>query len=257
MLSSPCTFLLEVALLGKMPKLLKRFLLPALLALLCMLTLATLLYTGIIWPNYLFVSNYSAQGIDVSSYQKNIDWKSVAQTGKYTFVFIKATEGRTYKDAYFQTNWRETKKYGLLRGAYHFYTPYLTGAEQADNYISVVPKEAGMLPPVLDLELSGKDHKVMLHEVKVFLDRLEQYYGMRPIIYTDQSRYLEYIKGNFEGYSIWVGEALLPIQWSDVKNWTFWQYSDRGHVPGISEFVDLDVFYGGRDKLLEIAKHVT
>lgn len=222
-----------------------------------MLTLATLLYTGIIWPNYLFVSNYSAQGIDVSSYQKNIDWKSVAQTGKYTFVFIKATEGRTYKDAYFQTNWRETKKYGLLRGAYHFYTPYLTGAEQADNYISVVPKEAGMLPPVLDLELSGKDHKVMLHEVKVFLDRLEQYYGMRPIIYTDQSRYLEYIKGNFEGYSIWVGEALLPIQWSDVKNWTFWQYSDRGHVPGISEFVDLDVFYGGRDKLLEIAKHVT
>lgn len=240
---------------GQTRKLLKRSLLPLLLAFLCMLTLAILLYTGTLWPNYLFVPNYSVQGIDVSSYQKSIDWKSVAQTGKYTFVFIKATEGKTYKDVYFQANWRRTKAYGLLRGAYHFYTPYLTGAEQADNYISVVPKEAGMLPPVLDLELSGTNRQVMLREIKVFLDRLQQHYGMRPIIYTDHDRYVEYIKGNFAGYAIWIGEALLPIQWSDVKNWTFWQYCDRGHVAGISEFVDLDVFSGDRDQLRELSKH--
>ena len=229
--------------------LLKRSLLPVSLALLYMLTLAILLYTGTIWPNCLFVSNYSVQGIDVSSYQKSIDWKSVAQTGKYRFVFIKATEGKTYKDAYFQTNWRETKEYGLLRGAYHFYTPYLSGVEQADNYISVVPKEAGMLPPVLDLEQSGPNRQVMLREIKVFLDQLQQHYGMRPIIYTDYDRYVEYVKGNFTGYTIWIGEALFPIQWSDVKNWTFWQYCDRGHVAGISDLVALDTFYGDSNEL--------
>jgi len=64
------------------------------------------------------------------------------------------------------------------------------------------------------------------------------------MIYTDHDRYTEYIKGNFENYAIWISDALLPIQWSAVKNWTFWQYCDRGHVPGISEFVDLNVFYG-------------
>jgi len=58
---------------------------------------------------------------------------------------------------------------GLLRGAYHFYAEHNSGAEQANNYISIVPKEAGMLPPVLDLEVSGKDHKVMLREIKCFL----------------------------------------------------------------------------------------
>lgn len=85
-----------------------------LLILLCLLTLVMLLYTGIIWPNALFVRNYSVRGLDVSSYQEQIDWKSVAQTGQYTFVFIKATEGKNYKDAYFQADWRGTKEQGLL-----------------------------------------------------------------------------------------------------------------------------------------------
>ena len=226
---------------------------PVLLALLCLLTVALLLYMGIIWPNYLFVSNYRVRGIDVSSYQKRIDWKSVAQTGEYTFVFIKATEGENYKDAYFQANWRGTKEQGLLRGAYHFYTSYLPGAEQADNYISVVPKEAGMLPPVLDLEVTGKDRTVMLHEIKVFLDRLEQHYGMKPIIYADFNRYTEYIKGNFDNYAIWIRNVLAPPQWSNMTNWTFWQYCDRGHVAGIPEMVDLNVFYGDRDRFDQIA----
>lgn len=220
---------------------LKRGLLPILLTFLCLLILATLLYTGIVWPNTLFVSNYNVRGIDVSSYQQHIDWKRVAQTGQYRFVFIKATEGKNYKDAYFQANWRETKAYGLLRGAYHFYTAYRTGIEQANNYISVVPKEAGMLPPVLDLEVSGADSQKMLHEITVFLDRLEQYYGMKPIIYTDFDRYTEYVKGHFEDYPIWIRDVFTPVQWSSVKQWTFWQYSDRGHVPGIPGFVDLNV----------------
>jgi lysozyme len=219
------------------------------LALLCLLTVATLIYTGTIWPNAWFVSKTSIQGFDVSNYQKQIDWKRVAQTGKYSFVFIKATEGTRYQDAYFQANWRGAREQRLLRGAYHFYTADLTGAEQADNYISIVPKEAGMLPPVLDLEVSGKDHRAMLYEISAFLNRLEHHYGMKPIIYTDLNHYTEYIKGQFEDYTIWIGEAFFPIQWSNVTHWTFWQYCDRGHISGIPQPVDLNAFYGDRDRL--------
>ncbi|WP_220195118.1 GH25 family lysozyme [Ktedonospora formicarum] len=220
------------------------------LTLLGLLVIGALLsYAGIIWPNSWFVGHDSTQGFDVSSYQKQIDWKEVAQTGTYSFVFIKATEGRTYQDAYFQANWRGAKEQGLLRGAYHFYTEYLTGAEQANNYIHMVPKEAGMLPPVLDLEVTGKDQKKMLHEIQVFLDMLEQHYGLKPIIYTDFDRYEQYIKGHFENYSIWFRNIIYPVQWSNIPNWSFWQYSNRGHVPGISGFVDLNMFSGKRDQL--------
>lgn len=220
-----------------------------LLLILVMLTIITLLYTGTIWPNDWFVSQHSVLGLDVSNHQKHIDWKRVAQTGKYSFVFIKATEGTGYQDAYFQANWQGAKAQGLLRGAYHFYTANLSGDEQANNYINTVPKEAGMLPPVLDLEVSSTDHEKMLHEITVFLGRLERHYNARPIIYTDLTRYAEYIQGHFDDYAIWIGEAFFPIQWSPVTAWTFWQYNDRGHIPGISQPVDLNVFYGDKDRL--------
>ncbi len=84
----------------------------------------------------------------------------------------------------------------------------------------------------------------MLREIKIFLDQLEHHYGMKPIIYTDHDRYVEYIKGNFEDYAIWIRDVLTPVSWSTLKNWTFWQYSDRGHVPGITGFVDINVFSG-------------
>jgi lysozyme len=223
------------------------------IALLCLLVVACLLYTGIIWPNSWFVPSGRAQGLDVSVYQKQIDWKQVAQTGKYAFVFIKASEGKHYQDPSFQANWRGAKEQGLLHGAYHYFTTSASGADQAANFVSLVPKEAGMLPPVLDIEVNGQDRQSMVREIGDCLDRLERYYGLKPIIYTMFDQYSEYIKGQFEGYPLWIRGVFFPIQWSNVHDWTFWQYNDRGHVSGISEMVDLNVFSGKREKLKELA----
>ena len=235
-------------------KIFKRGFFSLLFLLLFSLVFISLMYAGLIWPNNLFVSNYKVRGLDVSNHQKQINWRSVARTGEYSFVFIKATEGITYRDAYFQANWRGTKTYGLLRGAYHFYTQDLSGTEQANNFISVVPQEPGMLPPVLDLEVIGKDRKAMIREIKSFLDRLEQHYGMKPIIYTDSDRYIAYVKGNFDNYTLWINSSLLPVQWSGVNTWAFWQYCSRGQVSGITEFVDFNAFYGNRDELNAMTK---
>ena len=221
----------------------------------CLVALGILLYSGVIWPNGIFVSSYAVRGIDISSYQHQIDWKSVAESGSYTFAYIKATEGTTYRDAYFQANWRETKANGILRGAYHFFIADESGAAQAQNYISMVPKETGMLPPMLDLEVTGKDSAAMLREVQIFLDTLTRYYGVKPLIYTDIARYTAYIKGHFEDYPLTIRDVITPIQWRSINRWTFWQYDDRGHVSGIFGYVDLDAFYGSREQLNLFAIH--
>lgn len=233
----------------KVRKPLKKRIWLVLSVLLVLLMSGILLYTGVINTNNLFVANYGIRGIDVSSYQQRIDWRSVAQTGNYTFAYIKATEGTTYRDAYFRANWRGAKEAGLLRGAYHYFTVSEGGAEQANNYISMVPKEPGALPPMLDLEVTGKDHAVMLREIKIFLDRLKQYYGVTPLIYVDHTRYTEYIQGHFDNYPLTIRDVVIPIQWSFTNRWTFWQYSDHGRVPGIAGDVDLDAFYGQRSQL--------
>src|SRR5262245_45992334 len=59
------------------------------------------------------------QGIDVSYWQGDIDWRKVADAGVH-FAYIKATEGGDHLDAKFLDNWRAAKLAGVARGAYHF-----------------------------------------------------------------------------------------------------------------------------------------
>lgn len=100
-----------------------------------------------------------------------------------------------------------------------------------------------------NMEVTGKDHAGMLHEIKAFLDRLEHFYGRKPLIYTDHERYTTYVQGHFDDYPLTIRDVITPVQWSSVKKWTFWQYTDRAHVPGIVGFVDVNAFYGQKEQL--------
>lgn len=90
------------------------------------------------------------EGIDVSWYQKKIDWQEVA-TSK-VFAFIKATEGVTLEDKAFASNWTGARTAGVLRGAYHFFHPSADPIKQAEFFLSTVV--TCELPPVLDVEAS-------------------------------------------------------------------------------------------------------
>src|SRR5262245_16273620 len=114
-------------------------------------SLAWLLWNGHLWFNMPSFRRYPVQGLDVSAHQGNIDWKQVA-SGPWSFVYIKASEGGDFKDPSFGANWAASGKTGLLRGAYHFFTFCRPGKDQAANFIASVPREAGSLPPVADLE---------------------------------------------------------------------------------------------------------
>ena len=78
-------------------------------------------------------TDYAIQGIDVSHYQGSINWTSVKNSGK-TFAFCKATEGTTYTDPTFATNWAAMKNVGLIRGAYHFGHPGSDPISQANRF---------------------------------------------------------------------------------------------------------------------------
>ena len=128
------------------------------------------------------------QGVDLSWHQGAIDWRALA-ADDMAFAYIKATEGADHIDERFAFNWREAGDAGLYRGAYHFFTLCQPGARQAANFIAVVPRTAGALPPALDLEHMGpcREGPTMtdvIAEARAFLDRAEAYYGVRPIIYT-------------------------------------------------------------------------
>src|SRR5437868_5174039 len=83
-------------------------------------------------------NTYSVHGIDVSKYQRVIDWESVkamnVEDVHISFAFIKATEGNVNEDRFFQRNWKQAKSASLTRGAYHFFLPTKSGKTQAENF---------------------------------------------------------------------------------------------------------------------------
>jgi lysozyme len=194
-------------------------------------------------------SNYTVHGIDVSKYQHVIDWSSVKAMNvddvRISFAFIKATEGNVNEDKYFARNWQKARNANLVRGAYHFFLATKNGKTQAENFISSVDLEAGDLPPVLDIEQTyGVPVDKLRQRARDWLITVEEFYGVKPIIYTNVDFYKQYLEGEFDEYPLWVAHYLNKGKPRIYRDWHFWQYSETGRVNGIVSKVDFNVFNG-------------
>lgn len=188
---------------------------------------------------------YAVHGIDISHHQKAILWDSVATT-HIDFVYVKASEGITWKDTLFQSNWQELNRVGLTRGAYHFFRPGYDGKEQAENFLEQVDLKQGDLAPVLDVEVIDDASKVtLLKEMYAWIYLVELRTGIKPIIYTNQKFYNDYIAGYFPEYPLWIARYNTKTPYlEDGREWNFWQYGNRGRLKGITGDVDFNVFSG-------------
>lgn len=193
--------------------------------------------------------NFQLHGIDVSYYQGKIDWRKVKAMEedevRVHFAFIKATEGLFSVDPYFQRNWREAPKAGIVCGAYHFFRPQKSGEWQAKFFLQTVKFESGDLPPVVDIEeLNGVSPAQMRAELGAFIKHVEKKTGVKPIIYTGLSFYKDYLKGSFEGYPLWIAHYHQPKLKVSSTVWSFWQHSDKARISGINHVVDFNAFNG-------------
>jgi len=198
-------------------------------------------------------AGYRVHGIDVSHYQGDIDWKMLGQTrqGQFPiqFIFMKATEGGDYTDDRFAANFDSARVHGFVRGAYHFYNPKTDANQQADFFIQSVKLEPGDLPPVLDIEKKGKDMKKLQADLKVWLRKVENHYGVKPIIYASYKFKTRYLNDSvFNTYPYWIAHYYVDsVRYEG--DWRFWQHTDVGTLPGIDEKVDLNVFNGSKNEL--------
>lgn len=105
--------------------------------------------------------------------------------------------------------------------------------------------EPGDLPPVLDIENTyGVMPDKLRKNVKEFLDTVEEYYKVKPIIYTNVDFYNHYLSGDFDKYPLWIAHYLQKDRPRITREWLFWQHSEQGRVNGIVTKVDFNVFNG-------------
>ncbi|MBK8558116.1 MAG: glycoside hydrolase family 25 protein [Lewinellaceae bacterium] len=203
---------------------------------------------------------YQVHGIDVSRYQRQVDWDRVSkmQVGdiQIKFAFMKATEGSWLKDPQFNNNWKKAKQNKMIRGAYHYFLPNVRASDQAKNFIKTVQLRSGDLPPVVDIEETrGMSKAEVKRYTKVFLEILERQYRVKPILYTYRDFCKNYFADDpdFKEYFFWIAHFhVSKLNMPDDNNWHFWQHSDRGSVDGINERVDFNVFNGDSAALRKI-----
>ena len=188
-------------------------------------------------------------GIDVSNHQGSIDWDKVAKDENVQFVYIKATEGATYVSPTFEQNIQEARKAGMKVGCYHFLRATSYIHDQFRNFIEYCREDEQDLAPLIDIEVKGSwlDEEVA-DSVKLFADLLEEYYGVRPIIYTGTNFYNKYLSEEFnDGYELFIAKySENEPELIDGTDYTIWQFTDCGEVNGIYTDVDQSRFNKGK-----------
>ena len=124
-----------------------------------------------------------------------------------------------------------------------------------------MPKKDDMLPPVVDIEFYGDkyknvpDIKETQKQLQILLDRLEEYYGKKPIIYATYKSYNLYIMNNFTDNYIWIRDVFFRPKLRDNRDWTFWQYTDKVKLDGYNgkeSNIDMNVFNGNSEEFRKI-----
>ena len=199
-----------------------------------------------------------AMGLDVASYQGNVDWGAVARGGG-SFAYAKATEGVTYTNPYFGQQYNGSYEAGLAHGAYHFALPDVSdGATQANFFVDhggAWSKDGRTLPPALDIEYNPYGdtcYKLtadqMVAWIKAFSDQIWYRTGVAPTIYTSYTWWTK-CTGNsnvFRANPLWIPRygtdvGTLPGGWTSQ---VIWQFADKGGFPG-----DQNRFNGNADRL--------
>ena len=193
------------------------------------------------------VNSEGLGGVDVAHYQGDIDWAELAGHD-ISFAFIKATQGGDWVDPKFHDNWRDAKRAGVTRGAYHFFTLCRDAGEQARNFLATVGDMQGALIPALDAEHMGPcEESAAMSDVAggvlTFLDTVHGAIGARPVIYTTKQFYTAHLENKTPGEQFWLRSILRPPNYGP-EDWLFWQYSGNGRRRGISGAVDLNIFAG-------------
>ena len=188
--------------------------------------------------------NNKIQGIDVSHYQGNINWRKVAGSGEVSYVYIKATEGEKLVDATLRQNLIGARQAGLYVGVYHFFRPNVNVQSQFLNFTRNVHPNDMDLIPIVDIEHRGRESlSAFRSKLKQFLDKVERYYGVRPILYTSRDFYNKYLSGPFTNYKYMIARYHPEVpELCDDAAFVMWQYSATSRLPGISHNVDRSCF---------------
>ncbi len=193
-------------------------------------------------------------GIDVSKWQREIDWAQVAAAG-VDFAIIRcgyrgSSSGSLVVDPYFVQNMEGAKAAGIDVGVYFFTQAVNTveAVEEASMVVSLCEEYELDYPVFIDTEGAGGNGRADGLDVTTRTDVCEAFCetiesaGYTAGVYASRNWYRNQLEDSrLSSYVIWVAEYRdTPLY---EGNYILWQYTSGGSIPGISTRVDLNISY--------------
>ncbi len=194
-----------------------------------------------------YSKNYD--GIDISRHQGRIHWDVLKANKDIGFIYIKASEGKTKADPMFKTNAKKAHEAGFQVGAYHFLHKKSTGTAQFEFFRRATAGCHMDLIPVVDVEddgMRGMGRAAIQTILRDFLMAAKAHYGKSPMIYCNEAFYNKYLSPEFDSYYLFIASYNHKPVLKGKPHYDIWQFSERGRIRGIWNWVDLNRFAPGR-----------
>lgn len=188
------------------------------------------------------------RGVDISHWNSDKDFDFVKDYAD--FFILKATEGRSYIDPTYKARFTRLMKLSKCVASYHFYNKKYSVGEQ---FVNITKNIDGFnFPYVLDVEETGTDWR----EVFELANRLTNFYGRKPIIYTGYAMYNKIQGVDRKAYNWWIARYNNKIKDTDIikDNVVMWQYSDKSNWCGKNLEIDGDIFHGTYQEFMDLGK---
>lgn len=196
-------------------------------------------------------SRYPVTGVDLSAHNGRVNFDTLSAAG-VDFVYLKASEGESFKDAAFVSNYAAARRCGIPVGAYHFFRFDRDGARQARNFLAATIGCCLDLPMVVDVEEYGNPAGVSTEMIRTQLQLMVatlRQAGRKVMIYTNKNGHARFVRHVFDSAvaddpELWICSFTDPPL--ARHPWILWQHSHRGTIPGVDGPVDLNTFNGDR-----------
>ena len=184
-------------------------------------------------------------GIDVSIYQPNILWGTVAKSQQFAIIKCGGSECGRFEDRTFRYNYANARANGVKLGAYFMGGKGFTSAEagRADALycLQIISGLSFDFPVFIDLELPTSATRQGNTDACIAFCETIKGAGYKTGIYaSDISGFKERLDlSRLGAYDLWVARYGSQPQY--VTDWAIWQYSSDGAVAGVNGRVDVNI----------------
>jgi lysozyme len=171
-------------------------------------------------------AQFRVQGVEVSGDDGAVDWRAVKAIGA-DFAYIDASASTFARDPAFAKNLEEARAAKLKVGAVHRYDPCQPAEKQAANFVTVVPRDAALLPAAVSLDMLADNCPIKVSDAKVeselmtFLNEVETHTGKAVLLKLSPSFEKRYRTASSIDRNLWLARDRFQPDYGG-RPWALW-----------------------------------